>query len=61
NRDGTDDNHSRNWGAEGPTDSLRVVRLRERMKRNFLATLFFSQGVRMLLGGDEFGRSQQGN
>jgi len=61
NRDGTDDNLSRNWGAEGPTDSVRVVRLRERMKRNFLATLFFSQGVRMLLGGDEFGRSQQGN
>jgi glycogen operon protein len=61
NADGTDENHSRNWGAEGPTDSVRVQRLRERMKRNFLATLFFSQGVRMLLGGDEFGRSQQGN
>jgi glycogen operon protein len=61
NADGTDDNHSRNWGAEGPTDSVRIQRLRERMKRNFLATLFFSQGVRMLLGGDEFGRSQQGN
>ena len=61
NTDGTDENYSRNWGAEGPTDSVRVQRLRERMKRNFLATLFFSQGVRMLLGGDEFGRSQQGN
>ena len=61
NRDGTDENYSRNWGAEGPTESVRVVRLRERMKRNLLATLFFSQGIRMILGGDEFGRSQQGN
>jgi glycogen operon protein len=61
NHDGTDENFSRNWGAEGSTDSLRIRRLRERMKRNFLATLFFSQGVRMLLAGDEFGRSQQGN
>ncbi len=60
-RDGADDNFSRNWGAEGPTDSVRIQRMRQRMKRNFLATLFFSQGVRMLLGGDEFGRSQQGN
>ena len=61
NRDGTPQNYSRNWGAEGPTESLRVLSLRERIKRNMLATLFFSQGVRMLLGGDEFGRSQQGN
>ncbi|HZU80383.1 MAG TPA: glycogen debranching protein GlgX, partial [Acidimicrobiales bacterium] len=61
NQDGTEANFSRNWGAEGATDSLRIERMRERMKRNFLATLFFSQGVRMLLGGDEFGRSQQGN
>ncbi len=61
NNDGTSENYSRNWGAEGPTDSVRIQRLRERMKRNILATLFFSQGVRMLLGGDEFGRSQQGN
>ena len=60
-KDGTDENFSRNWGAEGSTDSVRIEHLRERMKRNFLATLFFSQGVRMLLGGDEFGRSQQGN
>jgi isoamylase len=61
NRDGASDNYSRNWGVEGPTDSVRIQRLRDRMKRNLLATLVFSQGVRMLLGGDEFGRTQQGN
>ena len=61
NRDGTDENYSRNWGAEGATDSVRIQRARDRMKRNFLTTLLFSQGVRMLLGGDEIGRSQQGN
>ena len=59
--DGAQDNTSRNWGAEGFTDSVRVQRIRDRMKRNFLTTLMFSQGVRMLLGGDEFGRSQLGN
>ena len=59
--DGTDENHSRNWGAEGPSESPRVRRMRERMKRNFLATLMFSQGVRMILGGDEMGRTQRGN
>jgi isoamylase len=61
NRDGPDESYSRNWGAEGPADSPRVRRMRERMKRNFLATLVFSQGVRMLLGGDELGRTQRGN
>jgi len=61
NRDGVDENHSRNWGAEGPTESARVQRLRDRMKRNLLTTLMFSQGVRMLSGGDEIGRSQSGN
>ena len=61
NRDGTDHNLSRNWGVEGPTDSPSVIAMRERMKRNLLATLIFSQGVRMLLSGDEFGRSQGGN
>jgi isoamylase len=61
NRDGNHQNLSRNWGVEGFTDSLRVDRLRDRMKRNFLTTLMFSQGVRMLLGGDELGRSQLGN
>ncbi|MGZ8635983.1 MAG: glycogen debranching protein GlgX [Actinomycetota bacterium] len=61
NRDGTDDNASRNWGAEGPTGSSRVNAMRERMKRNFLATLVLSQGVGMLLGGDEMSRTQRGN
>jgi isoamylase len=61
NRDGTDANYTRNWGAEGPTDSAYIRRMRERMKRNFLATLIFSQGVRMILMGDEVGRSQHGN
>ena len=60
-RDGADENFSSNWGIEGPTDAVRIQRLRDRMKRNMLATLFFSQGVPMLLGGDEVGRSQQGN
>ncbi len=60
-RDGADENFSRNWGAEGPTDSPRIRRQRERMKRNFLATLAFSQGVPMVLHGDEMGRTQQGN
>ena len=61
NRDGAQDNASRNWGAEGPTDSARIQRARDRMKRNFLTTLLFAQGVPMLLGGDEIGRTQQGN
>jgi isoamylase len=61
NRDGTDDNRSWNHGVEGPTDDPEIVALRRRQQRNFLATLFFSQGVPMLLGGDEFGRSQGGN
>ena len=61
NRDGRMEEFSRNWGVEGPTDSQRIQRMRERIKRNMLATLFFSQGVRMITAGDEFGRSQQGN
>ena len=61
NRDGADDNLSRNWGVEGPTDNPAVIAMRQRMKKNFLATLVFSQGVRMLLGGDEMGRTQGGN
>jgi glycogen operon protein len=61
NNDGAAENSSNNWGVEGPTESARVVRLRNRMKRNFLATLMFSQGVRMLLGGDEIDRTQGGN
>jgi glycogen operon protein len=58
NRDGTDDNLSRNWGAEGPTEQDDVIAIRERMKRNFLATLILSQGVPMLSHGDEIGRTQ---
>jgi glycogen operon protein len=61
NRDGTDDNHSRNWGVEGATSAAPVLRLRERMRRNLLATLAFSQGVPMISHGDEVGRSQDGN
>jgi isoamylase len=61
NNDGADDNRSWNCGAEGPTDDDDINRLRARQQRNFLATLLLSQGVPMLLGGDEFGRSQGGN
>jgi isoamylase len=61
NRDGASDNRSWNCGAEGPTDDPAVLALRRRQQRNFLATLFLSQGIPMLLGGDEIGRSQGGN
>jgi glycogen operon protein len=61
NADGTDDNRSWNCGVEGETDDLDVVRLRERQKRNFLATLLLAQGAPMLLAGDELGRTQHGN
>jgi glycogen operon protein len=61
NRDGENNNISWNCGAEGATGDQRVVALRERQKRNFLATLFLSQGVPMLSHGDELGRTQQGN
>jgi isoamylase len=61
NADGSDDNRSWNCGVEGPTNDPAIGRLRSRQKRNFLATLFCSQGIPMLLAGDEFGRSQQGN
>ncbi len=60
-RDGTDDNISWNCGIEGPTDDPDVLSLRARQQRNFLATLLLSQGVPMLLAGDEMGRTQQGN
>ncbi|HUZ34773.1 MAG TPA: glycogen debranching protein GlgX [Streptosporangiaceae bacterium] len=59
--DGTDDNRSWNCGAEGPTEDGAVLDLRARQRRNFLATLFCSQGVPMLLAGDELGRTQEGN
>ncbi|MBW3534960.1 MAG: glycogen debranching protein GlgX [Gemmatimonadetes bacterium] len=61
NQDGEDHNRSWNCGEEGPTDDPDVVECRGRQRRNFLATLFLSQGVPMLLGGDEIGRSQGGN
>jgi glycogen operon protein len=59
--DGHNDNFSGNWGAEGETDDAAVIALRERVKRAMLATVMFAQGTPMLLGGDEFGRTQQGN
>ncbi|MEV4574265.1 glycogen debranching protein GlgX [Nonomuraea jabiensis] len=61
NRDGTNDNRSWNCGAEGPVEDPGIVQLRHRQRRNFLATLFLSQGVPMLSHGDELGRTQRGN
>jgi isoamylase len=61
NNDGESNNRSWNCGAEGPTDDPVINELRERQKRNFLATLFLSQGVPMLVAGDELSRTQQGN
>ena len=61
NRDGSDDNRSWNGGVEGPTNDPAIVEVRRRQQRNFLATVLLSQGVPMLLGGDEFGRTQRGN
>ena len=61
NRDGSSDNRSWNCGAEGDTDDGDVLELRARQQRNLLATLMLSQGTPMLMAGDEFGRSQQGN
>jgi len=61
NRDGESHNRSWNCGAEGPTDDEGVVACRRRQQRNLLATLLLSQGVPMLLGGDEMGRTQGGN
>jgi isoamylase len=60
-KDGTDDNRSWNHGVEGPTEDPAIAALRARQQRNFLTTLFLSQGVPMLLGGDELGRTQHGN
>jgi isoamylase len=61
NQDGSSDNRSWNCGIEGPTDDVEINTLRERQIRNMLATLLLSQGTPMLLAGDEFGRTQQGN
>ncbi|HZZ80861.1 MAG TPA: glycogen debranching enzyme, partial [Gemmataceae bacterium] len=60
-RDGTNENFSFNCGVEGPTHDLDVLRLRKRQAKNLLTTLMVSQGVPMLLGGDEFLRTQRGN
>jgi isoamylase len=61
NRDGHSNNHSWNCGVEGPTDDAHIIALRRRQVRNMLTTLFFSQGVPMLLAGDELYRTQNGN
>jgi glycogen operon protein len=61
NRDGTNDNHSWNCGTEGPTSDPATLFLRERLQKNMAAMLFLSRGVPMMLGGDEFGRTQHGN
>jgi isoamylase len=61
NRDGHNENWSANYGIEGPSDDPAITALRDQQKRSLLATLLLSQGAVMLLGGDEFGRTQQGN
>jgi isoamylase len=61
NNDGENHNRSWNCGIEGPTDDPEINKLRNRQKRNLLATMFLSQGVPMLVAGDEFGRTQHGN
>jgi glycogen operon protein len=61
NRDGSDENNSWNCGIEGASDDPEIIRLRDRQKRNMLATLLLSQGTPMLLAGDEFGNTQKGN
>jgi isoamylase len=61
NRDGESYNRSWNCGVEGATDDPEILALRQRQQRNFIATLFLSQGVPMILGGDELGRTQYGN
>lgn len=61
NQDGENHNRSWNCGAEGPTDDPEINEIRNKQKRNFLTTLFLSQGMPMLVGGDEFGRTQNGN
>ncbi len=61
NRDGSDGNHSWNCGVEGPTEDPQIIEMRERQKRNLLATLALSLGVPMICAGDELGRTQRGN
>ena len=61
NQDGENHNRSCNYGVEGPTDHPEIIKLRNKQKRNLLTTLFLSQGTPMLVAGDEFGRTQNGN
>jgi glycogen operon protein len=61
NRDGNDNNLSRNWGHEGPTDDAAIIERRDRVKRSMLTTLLLAHGTPMLVAGDEFGRTQHGN
>ncbi len=61
NKDGSDDNNSWNMGVEGETSDPAIIDLRKKQMKNFLFTVFLSQGVPMLLGGDEFARTQKGN
>ncbi|MVN93097.1 glycogen debranching protein GlgX [Mucilaginibacter aquatilis] len=61
NKDGESNNRSCNYGAEGPTDDETINQIREQQKRNFITTLFLSQGVPMLVAGDEMSRTQNGN
>ena len=61
NRDGMNDNHSYNYGVEGETDDYAINEVRDRQQRNMLATLLLAQGVPMICGGDEIGRTQLGN
>ena len=61
NRDGDNNNYSANYGVEGPTRRLPILRLRRRQAKNFLATLMLSQGVPMVVSGDEVLRTQRGN
>ena len=61
NKDGHGENYSANWGVEGPTTDQSILEIRARVHRAMLATVFFAHGTPMLLGGDEFGRSQAGN
>jgi glycogen operon protein len=61
NRDGSDENHSTNYGVEGPTDDPAILQLRRQLRRNLLASVMLAQGVPLLLAGDEFGNSQSGN
>jgi isoamylase len=61
NRDGHGANFSKNWGVEGPTEDPKITQIRARMQRALVATVLFANGTPMLLGGDEFGRTQRGN